>query len=188
MGGVARGLRIVAGTAGGRLLVAPRGGARPTTDRVKEALFAMLGDTVVGATVLDLYAGSGALALEALSRGAERAVLVDHDRDAAGAVRANLRTTGFAGRARLQRSRVSVFLATLPAEAPFDVVFADPPYRTPPDEVTKVLASLAQPGWLAPGALVVVERAAGDRPTYPDGWSAAKERTYGDTLVAVLTT
>src|SRR4051794_41469019 len=96
-------LRVIAGTAGGRRLIAPKGGARPTTDRLKEALFSMLGPRVHDATVLDLFAGSGALAIEALSRGAASAVLVDSDVAATAAIRANLATTNFEGAARVER-------------------------------------------------------------------------------------
>ena len=104
-------LRVIAGAAGGRRLVAPKGGTRPTTDRVKEALFASLGHRIDDAAVLDLYAGSGALAIEALSRGAARAVLVDRDAAAEVAVRANLSTTGFDAVATFVRSPVERFLA-----------------------------------------------------------------------------
>src|SRR5215471_16899259 len=119
---MARGLRVVAGSAGGLHLVAPKG-ARPTTDRNKESLFSSLGDAVVDAVVLDLFAGSGALGIEALSRGATRAVFVDRDRRAVDAVRANLHTTGFAERARVQGTGASTFLRRLSSEAPFDLVF-----------------------------------------------------------------
>lgn len=184
-------LRVIAGTAGGRRLIAPPGtAARPTTDRVKESLFAALGDERLrDATVLDVYAGSGALAIEALSRGAARAVLVERDADAVAAVERNLDATGFARAARVQRSDVSRFLASgPPPEAPFTLVFLDPPYDTLPAAVTAVLEQLATPGWLAAGATVVVERSAGGgRPSPPASWATAWERAYGDTLVSVVT-
>ncbi len=132
-------LRVIAGSAGGRRLVAPKGSARPTTDRVREALFASLGHRIDGATVLDLYAGSGALAIEALSRGATRAVLVDRDHAAEVAILTNLGAVGFTAEARFQRSAVSAFVAGPVPEAPFDLVFLDPPYDTPTPEVTAVL-------------------------------------------------
>src|SRR4051794_32309683 len=122
---MARALRVVAGSVGGLHLVAPKG-ARPTTDRVKESLFASLGDVLHGADVLDLFAGSGALAIEALSRGAARAVLVDRDRHAVEAIRANLTTTGFTDRARVHSGPVAQFLHRVAPEAPFDLVFLDP--------------------------------------------------------------
>ncbi len=180
-------LRVIAGTAGGRRLVAPKGSARPTTDRVREALFASLGHhRIHDATVLDLYAGSGALAVEALSRGAARAVLVDRDRAAEVAILANLDTVGFADVARFQRSTAAGFLAAPVPEAPFDLVFLDPPYDTPTPEVTATLAGLVTGGVVAPGATVVVERPKGEEsPALPAGWRIEKERAYGDTLLVV---
>ncbi len=180
-------LRVIAGTAGGRKLVAPKGGARPTTDRVKEALFSMLGPArLQEAVVLDLYAGSGALAIEALSRGAARAVLVDHDRASETAVRTNLETSGFDGVARFQRSTVSSFLASRAAEAPFDIVFLDPPYEVSTDELSGVLGTLAAGDVVAPDATVVVERPKAAEPlTLPVGWGIEKDRAYGDTLLVV---
>jgi 16S rRNA (guanine966-N2)-methyltransferase len=189
----ARRLRVIAGTVGGRRLVAPGGStARPTTDRVKESLFAALGDERLrGATVLDLYAGSGALAIEALSRGADRAVLVDRERSAVEAIDENLAATGLAGRARAERVAVPAFLRRArPADAPFDLVFLDPPYDLPAGDLEAVLAQLAHGGWLAAGATVVVERGTDDaRPVeLPDRWTTTWERSYGDTLVIVATT
>jgi 16S rRNA (guanine966-N2)-methyltransferase len=184
-------VRVIAGSARRRRLVAPAGtSARPTTDRVKESVFAALGDARLnGAVVLDLYAGSGALAIEALSRGAARAVLVDRDRTAIEAIEHNLDATGLAERARVQQGRADAFLRRLPAEAPFDLVFLDPPYEQAPTDLDAVLADLARPGWLAPGATVVVERAAhgADRLAWPEWWATTWERGYGDTLVNVAT-
>jgi 16S rRNA (guanine966-N2)-methyltransferase len=182
---------VIAGTAGGRHLVAPPGtAARPTTDRVKESLFAALGDDRVrGASVLDLYAGSGALAIEALSRGAAHALLVEQNAAALTAIERNLDATGLAGRARVQRGEIGRLLAGVPpSEAPFTLAFLDPPYDTPAPALTRVLGRLARPGWLAPGATVVVERGTrGDRPTPPASWATAWERAYGDTLLSVAT-
>jgi 16S rRNA (guanine966-N2)-methyltransferase len=179
-------LRVIAGTAGGRKLVAPKGGARPTTDRLKEALFSSLGTRLHGATVLDLYAGSGALAIEALSRGAERAVLVDSDRAAEAAIRANLDTTGFASEARVQRSTVTTFLSATIPEVPFDLVFLDPPYDLPSGEVEVVLAGLAAGAVVTAGGTVVIERPkSAEAVTWPEAWAIEKERPYGDTLLVV---
>jgi len=179
-------LRVIAGSARGRKLVAPKGGARPTTDRVKEALFSSLGARVHDATVLDLYAGSGALAIEALSRGAARAVLVDHDRASEAAIHANLDTTSSAAAARFQRAPVGPFLAAPIPEAPFDFVFLDPPYDLASTEVAGVLAAMATAGVVAPGGTVVVERPKSGEPVpLPDGWGIEKERAYGDTLLVV---
>ncbi|MGQ0802289.1 MAG: 16S rRNA (guanine(966)-N(2))-methyltransferase RsmD [Actinomycetota bacterium] len=184
-------LRVIAGTAGGRRLTAPAGTtARPTTDRVKESLFGALGDhRLRDASVLDLYAGSGALAIEALSRGAAGALLVEQDADAVAAIERNLEATGFADRARVRRGDVGRLLAGAPPpEAPFALLFLDPPYDTPAVEVAAVLGQVAAPGWLVPGATVVVERGAfGDPPTLPAAWAIAWERAYGDTLVSVAT-
>jgi 16S rRNA (guanine966-N2)-methyltransferase len=182
-----RGLHVVAGEAKGVPLVAPRG-ARPTAGRVREALFSALGHVVVGAVVLDLYAGSGALAIEALSRGAARAVLVDRDRAAADACGRNLDAARLADRGRIQRSTVAAVLRADPLpEAPFDLVLVDPPYQATVDDVTEVLVTMRAPGWLAPGARVVVERAARTEPLpAPAGWEVEWQREYGDTLVVIL--
>jgi 16S rRNA (guanine966-N2)-methyltransferase len=180
-------LRVIAGTAGGRRLVAPKGSARPTADRVKESLFAALGpDVVAGAVVLDLYAGSGALGIEALSRGANRAVFVDRDRRAEDAIRANLETTGFTERARMTRAAVGAFVGR-PFASPFDLVFVDPPYDVDAAELSRVLERLTGPGVLAAGATVVVETRRGAPPVLPDGWAVRWERAYGDTLLTVAT-
>lgn len=182
---------MIAGTAGGRRLAAPPGTtARPTTDRVKEALFAALGDErMCDASVLDLFAGSGALAIEALSRGAVRAVLVERDAAALAAIERNLAATGFADRARARGEAVERFLDRPPPdEAPFDLVLLDPPYDTRAAAVSAALVALDGPGWLAPEATVVVEQAAGGpRPVLPVGWAIAWERSYGDTLLIVST-
>jgi 16S rRNA (guanine966-N2)-methyltransferase len=179
-------LRVIAGSAGGRRLVAPKGSARPTTDRLKEALFASLGARVVDATVLDLYAGSGSLAIEALSRGATRAVLVDQDRGAEQAIHANLRSTGFESAARFHRSSVAAFVAGPVPEGPFDLVFLDPPYDTSAADVGAVLEALQVAGLVVEQGTVVVERPKSGEPLgLPDTWGVEKERAYGDTLLVV---
>lgn len=186
------GLRVIAGSAGGLTLVAPKGGAaRPTTDRVKESLFAALGpDRIVDASVLDLYAGSGALAIEALSRGAARAVLVERDHTAVTAIRRNLATTRLREQARVQDSTVATFLnGKPPAERPFDLVLADPPYAATAPELGRALGGLDRTGWLAESAAVVVERSSEAAPVpAPESWETTWERAYGDTLVTVFTT
>jgi 16S rRNA (guanine966-N2)-methyltransferase len=178
--------RIIAGEAGGRRLAVPAGdGVRPTSDRVKESLFSALGPgRLVGARVLDLYAGSGALGLEALSRGATGALLVERDAAAARAIRTNVETLGFADRAVLRVAAVAAFLGgPVPGEA-FDLVLLDPPYDTPAADVEGVLRLLVDGAWLAPDATVVVERAAGSTPLgWPEMWGSTWERCYGDTLV-----
>ncbi|MBV8949907.1 MAG: 16S rRNA (guanine(966)-N(2))-methyltransferase RsmD [Actinobacteria bacterium] len=180
----------MAGEIGGLPLVAPRGErTRPTAGRVKEALFAALGpQRLEGASVLDGYAGSGALAIEALSRGARHAMLVDRDASAVEAIRRNLRSTGLKDRARVQRRTLSAFLRDRPPhEAPFDLVLLDPPYDLATNELSTVLDELASPGWLARGAVVVLEQASvAAPPPLPAGWEARWERVYGDTLVRIL--
>lgn len=185
-----RGLRVIAGSAGGLRLVAPAGTrTRPTADRVKEALFAALThDRLVDATVLDLYAGSGAFAIESLSRGAGRAVLVDRDPEALDAIARNLTSTRFADRARVHRGAVVPFLGGLPAlEAPFALVFIDAPYDTPDEEVGVVLERLCDRDWLDENATVVIERPVGSVPPMPEGLEVVWERSYGDTLVLIAT-
>lgn len=193
-----RGPRVIGGELGGLRLAAPHGmRTRPTTDRVKEALFAALGpDRIEGASVLDGYAGSGALSIEALSRGASHALLVERDRRAAEVARANLLRTGLKARARVVvRSVRGVLSSPPPADAPFGLVFLDPPYDLAERDLEHVLAGLARPGWLHPGAVVMMElRAAtggaAEGPAavgwVPPGWETVWERTYGDTLVRVV--
>jgi 16S rRNA (guanine966-N2)-methyltransferase len=177
---------VIAGEAGGRRLAVPAGdGVRPTTDRVKESVFSALGDhRLRGARVLDLFAGSGALGIEALSRGGVTAVFVDRDRTAVSTVEANLATVGFADRARVVRAEARAFLTAPGAGAPFDLLLLDPPYDLADAELAPVLAALADPLWTASGAVVVLERA-GDAgpPPWPPGWASTWERCYGDTLV-----
>lgn len=177
--------RIVAGMARGRRLTVPRGdGTRPTSDRVREALFSSLESvlgTLVGLRVLDLYAGSGALGLEALSRGAAHATLVDSDPAAVRAIRANIVAVG-TDRAEVVPARVERVVSTPPAE-PFDLVLADPPYGLPGSDLTAVLASLSD-GWLAPGALLVIERPKrGDPVDWPAGLIGERDRRYGETVL-----
>jgi 16S rRNA (guanine966-N2)-methyltransferase len=178
-------LRVVAGEARGRRLVAPPD-ARPTAARVREALFGALGDAVVDAHVLDLYAGSGALTVEALSRGAAVAVLVDRDRAAVDACRRNLETTGYTDRARVEAADVErVVAAPPPPEAPFDLVLCDPPYGRA-EALGSVLAALGRPGWLTAGARLVLETATGVDPAVPPGFDVRSRRTYGDTLLTTV--
>jgi 16S rRNA (guanine966-N2)-methyltransferase len=181
-------LRVVAGTVGGRRLESPAGAARPTAERVREAVFASIGVAVSGAVVLDLYAGTGAMAIEALSRGASGAVLVERDRREAAVCRRNLVHTGFDGRARVAETDVARFLDRPPAEAPFSLVCCDPPYDTADAAVDGLLARLDTPGWLASSALLVVERPVGSALTAPPGWEHRFARAYGDTLVHLLFT
>lgn len=180
--------RIIAGAAGGRSLRTPPGeGTRPTSDRVREALFSRLEhlDALAGRDVLDLYAGSGALGLEALSRGARRVVLVESNRRAAAVISANIAAVargGLAGRAHARTDRVERVLKTVP-EAGFDLVLIDPPYALAEAEIAEVLRLLTT-GWLAPGALVIVERSGrSPEPDWPAGLVADGSKRYGDTTM-----
>jgi len=180
--------RIIAGTAGGRRLAVPGGrSTRPTGDRTREGLFsavlAMLG-TLDGAAVLDLYAGSGAVGLEALSRGAADVTLVESDPAAAHVIRRNIEAVGLPG-ARLLQDRVARALRRGPGPGrPRDLVFADPPYSARDEEFREALVELAGHGWLAPGALVVLERdARSGPPPWPAGYSQDRSRRYGDTVL-----
>lgn len=174
--------RIVAGAARGRRLKVPADGTRPTSDRVREALFSSLeaGSPLRGASVLDLYAGTGALGLEAGSRGAAKVVLVDNAAQAFKIITENVRTVGLSA-ATARRSSVEAFLEG-PASA-FDLVFLDPPYDLPRQEVEAALDSLTA-GWLADGAVVVVERGRRDPDiTWPAGFGQHWQRRFGDTHV-----
>ena len=175
-------IRIVGGTAGGRLLSTPKGrNTRPTSDRAREGLFSSVESarSLAGARVLDLYAGSGALGLEALSRGAAAVVLVEADRTVCGVLRANVAALRLPG-AEVVAGRVADVVAQ-PARAPFDVLLADPPYAIAAAEVAEVLAAAAANGWLAPQALVVLERATRDSEFgWPGGFEALRERKYGE--------
>ena len=178
-------MRVIAGIARGRRLAAPKGTAtRPTSDRAREGLFATvtaIRGPLPGARVLDLFAGSGAIGLEALSRGAVRVVFVESDARAAQVIRANLAAVALPG-GELVCDQVQRFLGRGPgAEAAFDLVVADPPYAASPAEVTGMLTALASGGWLAPGALVAVERATREGPLpWPARYRADRSRRYGE--------
>lgn len=176
--------RIVAGLAGGRRLVVPPKGTRPTSDRVREALFAALDHDpgLDGAAVLDLCAGSGALGLEALSRGAAHALFVESDRRAADVLRRNVSTLGLAG--AVVRAAPAAAVLAGPADRGYDVVLVDPPYEVPDAEVAGWLVAAVEHGWIADEATVVVERRAGrDGFPWPEPLRAARERRYGDTVL-----
>ena len=179
--------RIVAGAYGGRRLAAPPGaGTRPTSDRVREALFSAVQSylDLDGVRFADLYAGSGAVGLEALSRGAAHVLLVESDARAARVVRENIATLRAAPAARLVTGRVGTVLAAGCDGEPYDVVFADPPYAVPDTEITDLLTALVDGGWLAADALVVVERSSrtGDL-DWVEGLTALRSRRYGETTL-----
>jgi 16S rRNA (guanine966-N2)-methyltransferase len=175
--------RIVAGSAGGRTLQVPPKGTRPTSDRVREALFSRLEHlgALPHARVLDLYAGSGALGLEAASRGAASVTLVESARVAADVCRRNAATLGLADTVTVAVERVERFVAR-PVVAPWDLVLVDPPYDVPEDELAAMLGDLA--GALAADAVLVVERSTrSPEPTWPTGVERLDDRTYGETRV-----
>jgi 16S rRNA (guanine966-N2)-methyltransferase len=174
-------MRVVAGSARGRTLVAPEGSrTRPTSDRVRESIFNALyslDDVVDDARVLDLYAGSGALGIEALSRGARAATFVERDRSALDAIRRNVGAAGFDDAATVTRSDVLDWLERAPGE--YDLVLCDPPYDF--SEWPALLASLAR---VAPRGVVVLES---DREIDPgDGWAVIRSRRYGGTVVSIV--
>ncbi|KRE55190.1 16S rRNA (guanine(966)-N(2))-methyltransferase RsmD [Phycicoccus sp. Soil748] len=177
--------RIISGRAGGlRLATPPGAGTRPTSDRVREALFSRLEhlEVLAGVRVLDLYAGSGALGLEALSRGATDVLLVEADQAAAKVTEANVRALDLPG-AVVRRAPVAKVLATAPA-APYGLVFSDPPYALSEDDLAGDLALLAEHRWLTPDALVVVERSSrSPEPRWPAAWECEGERRYGETRI-----
>ena len=176
--------RVISGLAGGRKLAVPRTGVRPTGDKARGALFNSLASMLdlEGAAVLDLYAGSGALGLEALSRGARSALFVENGAGVLPVLRANLATVGLPG-GRVQAGSVPTVVAG-PAPERFDLVLADPPYATPADEVLEVLGALVTGGWLAPGAVLVVERARRDDAwEWPTPLIGVRDRRYGETVL-----
>ncbi len=173
--------RIVGGAAKGRRLVVPQRGTRPTSERAREALFNSLQGLldVVEANVLDLFAGTGAVGLEALSRGAGSVTFVESDRGACASITRNITAVALPG-ARLSRIPAASFLARAEA-VPFDLVFADPPYSYTEQQLGELLAMLADGRWLAPDALIVVERSArGAEPSWPESLALVKRRRYGE--------
>jgi 16S rRNA (guanine966-N2)-methyltransferase len=178
--------RIIGGSAGGRRLATPRGSAtRPTSDRVREALFSAVESwcgPLDGLRVLDLYAGSGAVGLEAWSRGAGVVTMVEQDRRTAALISENARTLGFA-KAQVRAASVAAVLLK-PPSAPYDVVYLDPPYPLPNADVEADLAALVAQEWLVPDGLVVVERSARTRGlVWPPGLVLDRERRYGETVL-----
>lgn len=180
-------MRVIWGDAKGRALKAVPGmGTRPTTDKVKEAIFSMIGPYFDGGQVLDLFGGTGGLAIEALSRGMERAVLTDTDKKAIDTIRQNLQATGFADRAEVYRNDAGRALKALAKrEVKFDLVFLDPPYKL--KVISSLLEQLIQDGLLAERATVVAEHDAEDRYDEPVGelvWVRRAE--YGDTAITIF--
>jgi 16S rRNA (guanine966-N2)-methyltransferase len=178
--------RIIGGAAGGRRINTPRGAAtRPTSDRVREALFSAIESwcgSLHGLRFLDLYAGSGAVGLEAWSRGAGVVTLVEQDRRTSALIAENARTLGYP-KANVVGAAVATTLRRSPA-APYDVAFLDPPYSLPDEAIAADLAALVAQGWLVPGAMVVVERSARTpEPAWPEGVVGARSKRYGETTL-----
>jgi 16S rRNA (guanine966-N2)-methyltransferase len=181
-------MRIVGGRLGGRVLRAPASRMiRPTSERLRESIFDILAhrypDLLEGARVVDLFAGSGALGFEALSRGANFALFVDDGAEARALLRGNVEAFGLGGVTRIWRADAAK-LGKAPAGAPFTLAFLDPPYGK--GLVGPALAALVAGGWLAEGALCVVEEAAKAEVAAPAGYDIEDERTYGDTKVMFL--
>jgi 16S rRNA (guanine966-N2)-methyltransferase len=175
--------RIVAGRAGGRRLKVPPQGTRPTSERVRESLFNALESAgeLAGARLLDLYAGSGALGLEALSRGAEDVLFVESDRRAVQVLRGNVAELALGGSVRA--GQVESVLAQA-AEKPFDLVLADPPYAVDAARLGVMLAALGAGGWIVEHGLVIVERAQRDgEPDWPAGFAPLRAMRHGDTAL-----
>jgi 16S rRNA (guanine966-N2)-methyltransferase len=184
--------RVIAGTFGGRRLKTPPGSAtRPTSDRVREALFSSLAGQLEGARVADLFAGSGALGIEALSRGAATAALIEPDRRAAAVIRANLAALGLGPETATVHEMSAEAFSRQPAGGPFDVVLLDSPYAVTLATLYRLLAALQAAGSVAAPAVVVVERDRRDADLNiepPPFLSRLKQRTYGDTVLLYLHT
>jgi 16S rRNA (guanine966-N2)-methyltransferase len=183
-------MRIVGGSFKGHSIIAPKGMAtRPTTDRVRESLFNILSHKedapLRGARVLDLFAGSGALGLEALSRDGAFCLFVENAAPARAAIRENIESLGLFGATRLHR-RSALALGLRPAStgAPFTLVFMDPPYGK--EMVAPALGELAQGQWLADNALIIIEQAKAEAPACPDGFTEIDRRIFGDTQIGFL--
>jgi len=180
-------MRVIAGTSGGIRLVVPKTDLRPTMDRVKAAIFSSLGERIIGARVLDLFAGTGALGIEALSRGAASAMFVESDRQAIAAIERNLAQTGLRGRIRKQD--VFDFLSQASTAEPSDLIFADPPYDTltAGESFTRLLLRNDRlPSRLTSDGIFVLEKRPGERLPTTDFWEVARRKTYGATEAIFL--
>jgi 16S rRNA (guanine966-N2)-methyltransferase len=181
-------MRVIGGRLRGRSLAGPKSpGIRPTSDRLRESLFNILahglGDPVTGARVLDLFAGTGALGIEALSRGAAFVLFVDQTPEARALLRANVESLGLGGVTRIFR-RDATRLGAVHPNPPFSLMFADPPYNLGLAEAA--LASARAGKWLSPGALAVIEEAAAAHFAAPDGFEVIERRVYDDTELIFL--
>ncbi len=180
-------MRVVAGSAGGVRLDVPKHRVRPTMDRVKAAIFSSLGNAIIGARVLDLFAGTGALGIEALSRGAASARFVEQDREAVTTIERNLVKTKFAG--RVLRRDVFNFLRRSVSSERFNIIFADPPYeKTKEGETftTLLLASEELAALLEPSGIFVLEKRPSEKLPETKTWRVVRRKTYGATEVLFL--
>ncbi len=184
-------MRLISGTAGGLHLEVPKSLTRPTQDRVRQAMFSMFGDIIAESRVLDLYAGSGAFGLEALSRGATSAMLIDQDRRVCEVIHRNIAKTRLQG-ASVRQADVIRALTSLQAEhKTFDLVFADPPYvqkTAEIDSITPLLTHESLPHLIVPGGYLVLECLASRKPIQYDPalWQMLSDRTYGSTRILLL--
>jgi 16S rRNA (guanine966-N2)-methyltransferase len=177
-------MRIVAGSAKGTRLAPVPAGTRPMLDRAREGLFSSLGSSVDGARVLDLFAGTGAIGIEALSRGASEALFVDPAPAAVKAIAENLRRTKLAGQGSVRRT--DALRAVREGRGPFDLVILDPPYGLPQPELEALLGEVAGQGVVAPGGQVVLSRSTRTyMPVIPVNWPLERRLSYGDTLVFI---
>jgi 16S rRNA (guanine966-N2)-methyltransferase len=180
-------VRVIAGSAGGIRLGPVPHGVRPVSDRAREGIFSSLGPEVAGTSVLDLYAGTGAMAVEALSRGAERALLAERDRAAVRSIRSNLERTGLEARARVVVGDVGRFVeGEPPPEAPFGLVVLDPPYELEGPTLERALAGALERLAASPSAALLTRRRGSSMPVIPVHWPVTRRLDYGDTLVLVL--
>lgn len=180
-------MRVIAGSAGGIRLLVPATDVRPTMDRVKAAIFSSLGEQIIGARVLDLFAGTGSLGIEALSRGAAAATFVEENRAAAKAIEQNFIRTKLRGELRLRD--VFSFLESAPAHEGFDIIFADPPYEKAAGggEFTRLLLENGKlAALLKPGGIFVLEKRPGEEVHASDLWETVRAKTYGATEVLFL--
>lgn len=180
-------MRVIAGQAGGIRLLVPKSATRPTMDRVKAAIFSSLGELVIASRVLDLFAGSGALGIEALSRGAANAVFVDEDRQSATTIEKNLAKAHVDG--RIYQENVFNFLRRPPPAKKYRIIFADPPYEKMQsgDSFTdKLLEDKALPWWLEPEGIFVLEKRPGEDMPPMKSWRLLRQKTYGATEVLFL--
>ncbi len=180
-------MRVIAGRAKGTRLMVPKGTVtRPTADRVREALFSILGERVAGSKVLDLFAGSGALGIEALSRGASEAVFVDNSAAAIAAMRDNLERCHLSDRGRVTKADAGRGLGALSRQAgPFNLIFADPPYKMIRSEVRGILHAILASGLVEAAGWIVLEHPSKEQPPVLQGAEIDQSRPYGDTALTI---